>query len=321
MRDLNSRRKEITTETMIEEILRLIKTYGLDEFTPMIQTIQLQYKNIQDQISLYKEQLHRYEGDGRQAVIAQKRAKVMQSFKEEESMIQSEIHSYEQTIATYIRKQLATLRQEQESLERELASVQSVLSRYEDLQKQNQRLVDAIASEKDKLNALREERRRTLDNVLTDDEATELEKKRAELDASERDEAALMVELEGLLKGKDTSLSLNSSLQSEDVETQIKRLEKRHLLMRHVCEEYVTEGKECGNSVAIAMEILFRNGGDMLLSDLKNEMKKVIQGNPSAVLSTIYSLVGNQIIRIDRSTKEQRVICLVSSVCGISVEL
>ena len=141
-----------------------------------------------------------------------------------------------------VRKQLATLRQEQESLERELASVQSVLSRYEDLQKQNQRLVNAIASEKDKLNALREERRRTLDNVLTDDEcamstrlrirATELEKKRAELDASERDEAALMVELEGLLKGKDTSLSLNSSLQSEDVETQIKRLEKRHLLMR-----------------------------------------------------------------------------------------
>ena len=69
MRDLNSRRKEITTDTMIEEILRLIKTYGLDEFTPMvipvgrgdakIQTIQLQYKNIQDQISLYKEQLHR----------------------------------------------------------------------------------------------------------------------------------------------------------------------------------------------------------------------------------------------------------------------
>ena len=24
---------------------------------------------------------------------------------------------------------------------------------------------------------------------------------------------------------------------------------------RHVCEEYVTEGKECGNSVAIAMEV------------------------------------------------------------------
>ena len=54
---------------MIEEILRLIKMYGLDEFMPMvillgrsdtkIQTIQLQYKNIQDQISLYKEQLNR----------------------------------------------------------------------------------------------------------------------------------------------------------------------------------------------------------------------------------------------------------------------
>ena len=24
---------------------------------------------------------------------------------------------------------------------------------------------------------------------------------------------------------------------------------------RHLCEEYVTEGKECGNNVAIAMEV------------------------------------------------------------------
>lgn len=62
--------------------------------------------------------------------------------------------------------------------------------------------------------------------------ATELEKKRVELDASERDEAALMVELEGLLKGKDNSLSLNSSLQDEDVQNQIKQLERRQLLLR-----------------------------------------------------------------------------------------
>lgn len=142
-----------------------------------------------------------------------------------------------------VRKQLATLRQEQESLERELASVQSVLSRYEDLQKQNQRLVDAIASGEGQTE--RASRGKAKDAGQRADgrtecamstrlriRATELEKKRAELDASERDEAALMVEMEGLLKGKDTSLSLNSSLQSEDVETQIKRLEKRHLLMR-----------------------------------------------------------------------------------------
>lgn len=62
--------------------------------------------------------------------------------------------------------------------------------------------------------------------------ATELERKRLELDASERDEAALMVELEGLLKGKDNSLSFNSSFHNEDVENQIKQLERRHLLLR-----------------------------------------------------------------------------------------
>ena len=48
--------------------------------------------------------------------------------------------------------------------------------------------------------------------------ATELEKKR--------------VELEGLLKGKDSSLSLSSTLHAEEIEGQVARLEKRHLLLR-----------------------------------------------------------------------------------------
>ena len=62
--------------------------------------------------------------------------------------------------------------------------------------------------------------------------ATELEKKRVELDASEREEAELLVELEGLLKGKDSSLSLSSTLHTEEIEGQVARLEKRHLLLR-----------------------------------------------------------------------------------------
>ena len=62
--------------------------------------------------------------------------------------------------------------------------------------------------------------------------ATELEKKRVELDASEREEAELLVELEGLLKGKDYSLSLSSTLHAEEIEGQVARLEKRHLLLR-----------------------------------------------------------------------------------------
>ena len=58
----------------------------------------------------------------------------------------------------------------------------------------------------------------------------ELEKKRVELDASEREEAGLLVE--GLLKGKDSSLSLSSMLHAEEIEGQVARLEKRHLLLR-----------------------------------------------------------------------------------------
>ena len=56
-------------ETIVEEMIRLVKVYALDEFLPMVNTrarsdvqiqmIQLQYKNIQDQIALYREQLRR----------------------------------------------------------------------------------------------------------------------------------------------------------------------------------------------------------------------------------------------------------------------
>ena len=62
-------------------------------------------------------------------------------------MIRSEIESYEQTIETYTAK-----------------------VRYEELQKQNQRLVESLEKEKETLAALREERRRTLDNLLTSEE-------------------------------------------------------------------------------------------------------------------------------------------------------
>ena len=62
--------------------------------------------------------------------------------------------------------------------------------------------------------------------------ATELEKKRVELDASEREEAELLVELEGLLKGKDSSLSLSSRLLAVEIQWQVPRWEKRHLLLR-----------------------------------------------------------------------------------------
>ena len=65
---------------------------------------------------------------------------------------------------------MATLQQEEASLQREYESVHNVLDRYEELQKQNQRLVESIEKEKETLAALREERRRTLDNLLTSEE-------------------------------------------------------------------------------------------------------------------------------------------------------
>lgn len=65
---------------------------------------------------------------------------------------------------------MATLQHEEASLQREYESVHSVLDRYEELQKQNQRLMESLEKEKGTLAVLREERRRTLDNLLTSEE-------------------------------------------------------------------------------------------------------------------------------------------------------
>ena len=112
------------------------------------------------------------------------------------------------------------------------------------------------------------------------------------------------------------------------------------MICRHVCEEFVNEGKE-RNLVAKAMQvgtkmicdkeqIIIQNGGEMNMNDLKAEMKNADE-KTSVVLSvsyftfkfignkaqTIYSLVGNQIIRIDRNAQEQKAVCLIYLVFSI----
>ena len=95
-----------------------------------------------------------------------------------------------------------------------------------------------------------------------------------------------MVELENLLKESESSLSLtNGKSEVAEMTAAIANYSRRHDILRHLCEEFVVEGKKGGSEVAIAMDILLRHGGEMLLSDLKSEMKKEIAGNPSLVLS------------------------------------
>ena len=125
--------------------------------------------------------------------------------------------------------------------------------------------------------------------------AAELARRREELDQSEREEAQLMVELDTLLKESDSSLSLTTGQnEAAELHAEVDRLTHHRSILRHICEEFVAEGKKEGSEVGIAMSILLQHGGEMLLSDLKNEMKKEISGNPSLVLS-VKSLTVNHI--------------------------
>ena len=62
------------------------------------------------------------------------------------------------------------MKQEEASLTAQLASMQSVLSQYEELMRQNKKLQDAVDQEKKELEELRRERRRTYANMLTPEE-------------------------------------------------------------------------------------------------------------------------------------------------------
>ena len=97
-----------------------------------------------------------------------------------------------------------------------------------------------------------------------------------------------MVELEHLLKDNESSLSLSTigrGNELSELQKELTKLENRHETLRHVCEEFVHGAKQDGSEVAVAMEIMLRHGGEMLLSDLKTEMKKELQSNPSTILS------------------------------------
>ena len=99
------------------------------------------------------------------------------------------------------------MKQEEASLQQELESVQLLLSHYNMLKQQNEDLTKAIQEEKEHILHLKEEKQRTLDNMLNEEEywlysdvicrAQELEKQRKVLDASERMEAELMIEVGG----------------------------------------------------------------------------------------------------------------------------
>ena len=97
-----------------------------------------------------------------------------------------------------------------------------------------------------------------------------------------------MVELEHLLKENESSLSLSTigrGNELNELQAELVKLENRHEILRHVCEEFVHGAKQDGSEVAVAMEIMLCHGGEMPLSDLKTEMKKELQSNPSTVLS------------------------------------
>ena len=84
-------------------------------------------------------------------------------------MVRAEIATYQQTADAY-RSKLEVLKQEEASLMAQLASMQSVLSQYEELMRQNKKLQDAVDQERKELEELRRERRRTYDNMLTAEE-------------------------------------------------------------------------------------------------------------------------------------------------------
>ena len=84
-------------------------------------------------------------------------------------MIRAEISSLQQSIDTY-RSKIAVLVEEETKLTNELKSMESVITQYEELISQNEKLQKAIDKEKAQLEDLTRQRRRTYDNLLTSEE-------------------------------------------------------------------------------------------------------------------------------------------------------
>lgn len=122
-------------------------------------------------------------------ITSEKKQAVLNSYKvidmefckkqEEEQILEREIHSYEQTISAYTNKvnkmksnkiQYNTLKEEEMTIQQELESVEGVITHYKTLQEQNAQLIKEIEKEKRIIETIKEERRRTIDNLLNEEE-------------------------------------------------------------------------------------------------------------------------------------------------------
>ena len=122
-------------------------------------------------------------------IASEKKQAVLNSYKvmdmefckkqEEEQILEREIHSYEQTISAYTNKvnkmksnkiQYNTLKEEEMTIQQELESVEGVITHYKTLQEQNAQLIKEIEKEKRIIETIKEERRRTIDNLLNEEE-------------------------------------------------------------------------------------------------------------------------------------------------------
>lgn len=153
--------------------------------------------------------------------------------------------------------------------------MQSVIRQYQELQEHNTQLESMIAEERRELDRLQ----KLAADELLEDEENELSIKRRELDQSEQEEAALLVELESLLKGMESSLSLSVSThggESWDLEQLDKKINQRQEILHRLCECFVREGKVGANEAACAIDIILSHHNSVSLNTLKNELRSVI---------------------------------------------
>ena len=174
--------------------------------------------------------------------------------------------------------------------------MQSVVLQYRELQEHNTKLESLITEERAELDRLQ----KSAADGLLEGEENELSIKRRELDQSEQEEAALLVELESLLKGMESSLSLSVSThggESLDLEQTEKKIDHRQEILHHLCECYVREGKAGVNEAACALDIILRHDNSVSLSTLKSEMRSVISDKgkvlPVGFLSFLLFFVDN----------------------------
>ncbi|KAK8802048.1 hypothetical protein WA158_006443 [Blastocystis sp. Blastoise] len=314
-------------EEIFEEMQDVINQYSLYDHMQKVEALKAQYMGLETTIKTLKNKINDYTGSNRSLTIESRYKGFDNDFKHEVDGLEAEVNSITESLIN-LQTKLDTLTCQNHDLDIAISQVDDLSKQCDQERQENIDLQIEIENNREKLSQINDKvhQFRTLyaQAIVNDtNQSSEihgayiqsLEEKQSLLKEIESIKEKIQVREEVQTKMRETHPAIQGaySVLKENtkclhsMDGQQKELYKKETAIKTLCAHFLNESS---SPTSLALKLIHENGGSMPLSDLKANLLQQL-GDSSKILSTIYTLVGQSLLKIDRSHGENIVISLI----------